>query len=325
MSWMNDFRQEDFAPFAYLTARRDLAYYEISKKEAHLDSLKDKNKKEEWKSALFEIENLQREQIQALRKHLPLASNHLNYILDIHMDVDQQRLKSYQSFLASPDTHWRAWEKHSMQRTAEEMRLERDQLGRLADLMDYDDARLKPGILIYRLFDFLVFVAEKLGEYDGLLTQKERLALKALLQHYMDSVRTQDRAEAQQKVEELINVDLSCIKEWAVAFVDKSNADFSNVIYGPATKAATKDRGIQQLYQLSVAVQENLAATYRHIKWIADNFRGPDSALNDTADYEERLHSAIEGITAGFDNYNLTQLDYNMFLATIVPPIEKRI
>jgi len=324
MTWMNDFKTEDFAPFAYLTTRRDLAYYEISEKEGFLDSLKATNKKEEWKSGVLELEHLQTENIRFLQKHLPLASNHLNYILDIHMDVEHQRLKSYQSFAASPDTHWRSWRKHSIQRAREEMKLERDQLGRLADLMDYGDARLKPGMLIYRLLDFLILVADKLGEHSDLLSLDERLKLRALVQPYFKSVRAKGRLEAQKKVEELINIDHSRIKEWAVVFVDKSNADFSNVIYGPKTKAAIKDRGIQQLYALSMAVNENLATTYRHIKWISDNFYGPNKGQNLTADVEEQLHSAIEEITSGFNNYNLTQLDYNMFLASIVPPLESR-
>ena len=325
MTWMNDFKSEDFAPFAYLTAKRDLAYYEISEKEALLTSLRDRNKKEQWKSVLFEIEHLQREQIQELQRHLPLASNHLNYLLDIHMDVERQRLRSYQDFLASPDTHWRSWKKHYMQRASEEIRLERDQLGRLADLMDYDDVRLKPGILIYRLLDFLVLVCGQMGQYDEALTPVERLELQALLKPFEHLARAPDRLEAQERVEELINMDPSEIKEWAIVFVDKANADFSNVIYGTETEAAKKERGILQLCELSIAVHENLATTYRHIKWISEHFSGPDRGQNDTADYDESVSTAIEGIIKGFDKFNLTQLDYNMFVATILPAIEERL
>ena len=309
MIWMTDFRHEDFAPFAYLTARRDLNYWRISDKEALLHTLKEKNNKTKWKTFLASMARLQHQENLHQKARLPLASNHLNYIANLYMDIEEQRLRQYQEILAAPDRHWEMWESYSDLRIAEEMRVERDHLGRLADLMDYNDTELKSGIFIYRLMDFFESVVEKV---------KLSFTTTELTESLKNSICESKYTEAKSKAKELAKIDNSGIQEWVDVYIDKANVDFQGVVYGQGRV----ERGAKQLYELSVAVHANLADTYQKIECLAEKITSIQSTNSDITEHEKLINKKIGEITNGFDRYNRTQLDRSIFVSTITLPYQ---
>ena len=307
MIWMTDFRPEDFAPFAHLTARRDLNYWRMSDKEALLHILRAENNRRKWKTLLAGMARVQHQENLYQKARLPLASNHLNYIANLYMDIEEQRLRQYQEMLAAPNLHWELWESQSDQRLAEEMRVERDHLGRLADLMDYNDTELKSGIFIYRLLDFFELVAESV---------KLSFTTTGLTESFKNSIPKVKYTEVKLKAEELTKIDYSGIQEWVSVYIEKANVDFCKSVYGQGRA----ERGAKQLYELSVAVHQNLADTYKNIECLAKKIASIQSTNGDVSEHTEIIIEKMSEVTNGFDKYNRTQLNRSIFVSTITLP-----
>lgn len=303
MSWISLFPKNDFAQFSERYVRRNTIYWRESFTMERLDMLHENGERKKWFAASRHAIREYMCKFSAGRSMPPIASNHLNAIMNTLFEVDDLRFRNYELLDQDMTACWSDWRGFREAALAEEAVIEKRMLKRLIDLTDTEDADVKLGVLIYKILDLFYILTEKIADRSGM---ENPLA-------FLKNANPPTSVEkAKVDLLRMSVLNPHNIDEWVDIYVQRSGLNFSQVIFGNDAQR----RGSRQLKGLLRNAFENLQEAQEALVTAARYEEEKGSVNTHEECLLEAQKACFEKVFLNLDRFSRSQMDRWIFMHT---------